>query len=409
MGAEDGNGRRLLETLERLLAIPSADLTIALSHATDAIADALHADKVDAFIHDPSKQTLVALGSSHQPLSALQKKLGLDLLPIANGGRVVQVFQTGATHSTGRLDADTDELRGPKEALGLRSQIGVPLDVGGVRRGALMIASKQPDFFTREDVRFTEGVARWVAIVAHRAELVEHIAKNAAAQGRRAAAEELITVLAHDLRNFISPIDLRLSLLRRRAERDKREHDARDAGLALKGLARLSAMISEILDVARIDQGVFQISVEPVDLVELLEEAAAGLSTPEHAILVNSGEEIVVAADPERLRQCVENVLSNAIKHSPERAAVEIVASRVLREDAEWATVEVVDTGPGVPPDVLPHIFERFVSGDQRKEGLGLGLYLAKRIAVLHRGDLHVDSPEGKGARFTLELPCAEA
>src|SRR5688500_2493350 len=112
---------RLLDMLERLLEITGADLKLALTHSTDLIADALKADKVDAFLYEPERDWLVALGSSNQPLSALQKKHGLDMLHVANGGRVVHVFQTGKTFVTGRLLEDPEELRGVKEVLKIQS------------------------------------------------------------------------------------------------------------------------------------------------------------------------------------------------------------------------------------------------------------------------------------------------
>lgn len=401
------DSRRLLETLERLFEIPGAELAVALSHATDLVATALNADKVDAFIYEPHRNTLFAVGSSNQPVSAMQRKLGLDALPLANGGRVVLVFQTGQTFVAGRLDEDPEELRGVKEALKLRSTVGVPLEIGGSRRGVLMVASQKPDFFTPADVRFTEAVARWVGIVAHRAELVEKIARNAVEQGRRAVAEELITVLAHDLRNYLSPIKVRLGLIRRRADREKRPNDAADAEVALRAVGRLSSLVAEILDVARIDHGVFRMDVQPVDLIALIEETASNLSTPEHPIHVKSGEAVVVTGDPARLRQCLENLLSNAVKHSPSAAAVTVMVGKVAREGgSEIARVAVIDEGPGVPPDLLPRLFERFVTGEGTEEGLGLGLYLAKRIAVMHAGDLQVESRPGSGTRFSLELPC---
>src|SRR5437763_9872539 len=133
------NTDRFLATLEKLLEIPSAELETALTHACNAVAEALHADKVDAFLYDETRDTLVALGTSTQPLSALQKKLGLDVLPLSNGGRVVYVFQTGETFVTGRLDDDPEELKGIKQALKIRSKLGVLLEVGGRRRGMMMI------------------------------------------------------------------------------------------------------------------------------------------------------------------------------------------------------------------------------------------------------------------------------
>jgi signal transduction histidine kinase len=397
----------MLETLEKLLEIPTADLKTALSSTADLVAAALRADKVDTFLYDPARDSLVALGTSNQPLSASQKKHGLDILPLSNGGRVVYVYTTGQTFVTGRLLSDPDELRGVKEALRIQSKIGVPLEVGGARRGMMMIASLTADWFTAEDVRFAEIVARWVGLVAHRAQLIEEIAKNAAEQGRRAVAEELITVLAHDLRNYISPVSVRVQLLRRRAERERRDEDCRDLKAAAKGLTRLGALISDILDVARIDQGVFRIDVQPVDIVALLEEAAGALATPDQPVQIRASEEVIVAGDPARIRQCVENLISNAVKHSPKGSKVTVLVSRQPQEGGvELARIEVVDEGPGVPAAILPRIFERFVTGNGGDGGLGLGLYLAKRIAVIHGGDLMVESTSGRGTRFTLTLRC---
>jgi two-component system, OmpR family, sensor kinase len=395
---------RHLEVLERLLAVPAADLDVALTYACDLVAAALGADKVDAFLYDESRDSLVSLGTSNQPLSALQRQHGLDVLPVSNGGRAVLVYQTGQPFLTGRSQDDPEELRGIKEALGVQSQIGVPLNVGGSRRGMMMMASLRRDFWNEEDVRFSEAVARWVGVLAHRAELAEQIAANAVEQGRRAVADELITVMAHDLRNYIAPIDMRMRLVRRRVEKEGRA-DVRDLDLALKALGRLAAIIGDILDVARIDQGVLQIDPQPIALVSLIEEITAAIATPDHPIAVHAPEELVVLADPRRVRQCVENLLSNALKHSPKDASVTVRVGRLVRERAEAARVEIIDEGPGIPPEVAPHIFERFVTGKRKEGGLGLGLFLAKRIAALHDGDLTFESEPGKGARFILVLP----
>src|SRR5690606_33702275 len=107
------------------------------------------------------------------------------------------------------------------------------LDVGPARRGVLMAASQRPERWGPEHVRFAELVARWVGVVAHRAELVEEMAGNAVEQGRRAVAEELITVLAHDLRNLLGPIDTRLEVLRRRAESGACADEVRDVDAVL--------------------------------------------------------------------------------------------------------------------------------------------------------------------------------
>jgi len=367
----------------------------------------LHADKVDAFLYDDSRDCLVALGTSSTSLSTLQKKLGLDVLQVSNGGRVVSVYVTGKTYVSGHLTADPEELQGIKTGLKIESQIGVPLNVGGSRKGMMMIAALQRDFFQPSDVEFAESVAQWVGVVAHRAELVQEVTENAVEQGRRKVAEELVTVLAHDLRNYMSPIAARVHLLRARANSEKRKDDLRDADIALKGLERLNQLITDLLDVARLDQGIFQIDPQPVNLGELTREIAKAISTPEHELLVDVANDAVVSADPRRIRQCLENLAANAVQHSPDGAPVRVLVHTNRHDEKQWGVVEVHNEGPGIPDELMRQIFERFVAGPGSR-GLGLGLYLAKRIAVAHGGDLMVESPEAKGARFVLSLPGLE-
>lgn len=393
-----------LQTLERLLAIPNADLVNALNQACNAVGDALHADKVDAFLYDDSRDCLVAFGASSTPLSRLQRKLGLDVLPVSNGGRSVQVFQTGEPFVTGRLQDDPEEVRGLKEGLKIQSELGVPLQVGHRRQGMLMIASLQPDFYTTDDLEFAQSVARWVGMIAHRAELAEEITKKAVEEEQRKVAEELITVLAHDLRNYISPISAHLHVIRTRAQQEKRTEDLRNADRALQGVKRLSHLITDILDVARLEQGIFQMDMEPLDLYEVTRDIASNLSTPEHDVIVNTDDKPIVTADPRRIRQCLENVISNAVQHSPAEAPVQLLVHTELWNGKSWGTVEVHNEGPGIPVEFIPQIFDRFTAG-KGSPGLGLGLYLAKRIAAAHDGDLTVESPTGKGTRFWLRLP----
>src|SRR5205085_8466802 len=103
----------------------------------------------------------------------------------------------------------------------------------GERRGMMMIASQKPDFFSEHDARFAEIAAHWISSVAHRAELMENVGRNAIEQGRRAAAEELMTLFAHDLHNYLSPLLIRLRMLLMRAEEDGRPADMPEAERAV--------------------------------------------------------------------------------------------------------------------------------------------------------------------------------
>jgi len=392
---------RLLTTLERLLEIVPRDLDSALDAAALAVAEAVRAEKVDTFLHEPSTSTLVARGTSPTALGRKQHALGLHRLPIANGGRLVEVFQTGTPRRASRVDRDTRELRGIRVELGIRSEIGVPLEVAGERRGVLAAVSTAAEFFSEGDLRFLRTVSRWVGMVAHRAELTEHAASEAAAHGRRAAAEELVTVLAHDFRNFLTPLRGRLELLGRRARREGQERYLRDAEELVLTVDRLDRLTRDLLDTARLRQGLFELTREPVDLVELARVTVAEFAAAPGAVEVQAPmDELVVSADSGRLQQVFENLLSNALKVQPAGEPVKIV----LDAGDGWATLTVADRGPGVAPEVIPHLFERFRPGSG-SVGLGLGLYLAHGITQAHGGSLEVDSCPGQGARFMVRLP----
>ena len=395
-------------TLESLLSISVADPRTALTAAGNLVATAFGADKVDVFLYDAERDTLVAL-SSTQPLSALEKKHGLDMLPLANGGRCVEVFSTGVTFLSGAVDTDRDELLGIRETLKIRSEIGVALNVAGERRGVLLLASVTKDRWTEAEGRFAETVSRWVSAVLQQAETVKKLAETAVATGRRLAAEELITIVAHDVRNLIYPVDLSMHVIERRAERERRDDDVRDAAKARKGLARLSSMVNDVLDVSRVEQGLMALTLEPVAIVPFVEEIATLLSTPARAVAVSSGEEVDALVDPARLRQSIENVLANALKHSPAGSTVDVNIERRSTPAGPFVAITITDRGAGVSAELAPHIFDRFVTGANRGAGLGLGLFLARQIALLHQGDLALESPLTGGARFTLTLPCDES
>jgi len=183
--------RRLLETLQRVLSIQDLDLRGALTQACNQIADALGADKIDIFLYEAEGETLVALGTSDTDVGRRQHQIGLQRQPIANGGSAARVFVSGEAYLTGSADEDPEQLRGMVEGLGVRSEIAVPMEVNGERRGVLSGLSLQPDFFTEDDLRFVQAVASWIGMVTHRAELFERATWDAVRRGRREAADEL--------------------------------------------------------------------------------------------------------------------------------------------------------------------------------------------------------------------------
>jgi len=182
--AHPGNDRRRT-TLEQLLALDAVDLDSALNDAALIVAEALGADKVDAFIYEAETECLVARGTSDTPMGRKQIALGLNRLPLANGGRAAGVFRSGACHVDGHVDEDPVEVEGIKTALGVRSAALCPLVVNGERCGVLSVVSAAPERFSEDDVSFVQAVARWLALVMHRAELVEELLGYADLRGRR--------------------------------------------------------------------------------------------------------------------------------------------------------------------------------------------------------------------------------
>jgi PAS domain S-box-containing protein len=174
-------------------------------------------------------------------------------------------------------------------------------------------------------------------------------------------------------------------------------------------------IIDDILDVSRIVRGSLALAFQPVDLaavlqhaIESLHPAAQSKGIAIHTVFETSESE--VTGDPDRLQQVAWNLLSNAVKFTPRGGRVEVR----LRHQGDDLRLEVADTGEGISPEFLPHVFERFrqadSSADRMHGGLGLGLAIVRHLVELHGGTVSAESPgKGRGARFTVTLPAASA
>jgi len=186
-GVGQADQTRLLATLGQLLAIEASALADALGQASQLVAGVLGADKVDAFLYDPAEDALAAVGVSDTPMGRWERVIGMDVLPLAGGGRTVQVFRTGHPYLTGNAEGDPKVLAGFTEGLGVRSILSAPLTVDGSHRGVLEVFSARPDAFTPDDLAFLTAVARWVGLVAHRADLLERTARDATREAEQRA------------------------------------------------------------------------------------------------------------------------------------------------------------------------------------------------------------------------------
>ena len=394
----------LLETLQHLLELSATDVAETLHQTAQFVTQALGAEKVDVFLYDPSTECLIAYGTSVTPTGNKEKAIGLDCLPLANGGREVEVYLTGQPYWTGQAHRDPKMLQGMKEDLNIKSEMLVPFDVNAERRGILLVSSRASDAFNEHDLHFLEAVTHWVGVVTHRAELVEQHTNEATEQAKRFAAEEMLTVMAHDLRNYLTPLKGRLDLLERRARREEQEVYMRELVIINQTVMRLNSLVSGLLEVERLKQDVFSLHRQQIDLVELIEEVVPIWSTPGHAIHIQAPDKLIITADRDRLQQVVENLLSNATTHADPDAPVQVVVAQEQRMDGPWAIVMISNQGPAMSSEQLTSLFLPFAKGAHSR-GLGLGLYVAQRIAHAHQGMLTAQTEAGKATQFTLALP----
>lgn len=176
-------------------------------------------------------------------------------------------------------------------------------------------------------------------------------------------------------------------------------------------------LVQDLLDLSRITAGKLRLHPQPIELKLVIETAIATVSQT----ATNKGihltwqekvtEPVVVMGDSDRLQQVICNLLTNAIKFTPESGSVTLELSSVSNDgsaDASYAEIRVIDTGDGIAADFLPYVFERFrqAEGAHSAKGLGLGLAIARHIVELHNGTIHAQSAgEGQGATFTVRLP----
>jgi two-component system OmpR family sensor kinase len=169
---------------------------------------------------------------------------------------------------------------------------------------------------------------------------------------------------------------------------------------------RMKRQVDELLELARMQSGQLKVSHEPVNLSELLEHCHEffSIQAQEKGVRLEMavGPPVTVVGDIDRLEQLFSNLLDNAIKNSPAGGEVHLTASRFTEGYAE---VKVTDSGPGIPPEQLSYVFERFYQVTGVRTGVGLGLAIAREIVLAHGGTIEVRSEPGEGAEFMVKLP----
>lgn len=223
--------------------------------------------------------------------------------------------------------------------------------------------------------------------------------------------DDFLGIVSHDLRNLLGGIVMSAGAMAKLADSHEQGKQML-AGTARiqRYAARMNRLIGDLLDVASIDAGRLAFSPVDCDVAAVIDEAVETFQSDaafRHIALTSRVVRPLTARfDHDRLLQVLANLISNAIKFSPDKGRIEVTAARA----GDGVQVSIADAGTGIPPEMMEVVFERFwQAGEGDRRGLGLGLYISKSIVDAHGGRIWVESTPGKGSTFHFTLPPAGA
>lgn len=299
----------------------------------------------------------------------------------------------------------SDEHRAMVRVLGPRAVISVPLKIRERTIGVIgLVSCDDSRRYTHREVELAENLAIRVAVAVDNARLF-HAVIEASRQ-----KDEFLAMLAHELRNPLAAIRYAVAV----GQMSPGEATGETYEIIDRQTQNLAHLIEDLLDVSRISRDKVTLRKETVDVTTIISGAAATvrplMDEKNHGLTVEvPSETIYVFADPTRAEQILANLLTNAAKYTKNDGQVTVRAF----SDNGQAVIQVIDTGIGLPPELLTRVFDLFAQADRtldRSEGgLGIGLTVASKLAEMHGGNITADSEGlGKGSTFTVRLPISQ-
>jgi signal transduction histidine kinase len=227
------------------------------------------------------------------------------------------------------------------------------------------------------------------------------------AQAATGARDEMLGIVAHDLRNPLNTIMMASDVMMELPPTAPLSEGRRTIEMVRRAADRMNRLIQDLLDVKRIESGRLAVEPRPQSVISVVNEAIEMLRPLATGNSLKLCAELppdlpLVQIDPPRIHQVLSNLVGNSIKFTPAGGTITLRAEPL----AEEVRITVIDTGPGIPPEQLPHLFGRYwqgAAGDRR--GIGLGLAIAKGIVEAHKGRIWVESTVGQGSRFHFTVP----
>jgi PAS domain S-box-containing protein len=300
---------------------------------------------------------------------------------------------------------DNDAYYSILQQLGWRSTLTIPLVARGRTLGAFILA------YTNSGRRY--GPAELVlaeALAARAALAIDNARLYRASQRATEARDEVLAIVSHDLRNPLNVISLAASRLQRPHPAEDGEVWRKQLEVIRRSADRAVHLIQDLLDATKVDAGRFTVEQRQEEVGSLLDEAVELHRPLAEARSLRLERQVEaglppVMADRGRVLQVFSNLIGNALRFTPAGGSITLEA----RREGQTVRICVVDTGPGIPSEYLPHLFERFWQAKEgAREGAGLGLPIARGIVEAHGGHIDVASAPGQGSTFSFTLPVAE-
>lgn len=316
----------------------------------------------------------------------------------------VEAFETGQTVLRQEDVGPSFEGRDRR-----RDYLGLPMMVGGRCVGGLVFGRFGGPPFPPEHIRLAEFVAWHVGQLLENRRMATRIATLEAQRELARMQDEFVSTVSHELRTPLGFIKGYVTTLMRQDTEFDNATRAEFLRIIDEEADRLRELIDNLLDSSRLESGAIGMTREPARLGPLLRSVAerAHAAYPEMQLEIEAPNNLpVLEIDSTRIAQVLDNLLSNAAKYAPGKPVV-----LRARADDERVILEVQDLGPGIGPEHILNLFQRFyrVPGNQRTvRGTGLGLYICRKIVEAHDGEIGVESQPGEGTRFYVSLPRAE-